>query len=292
MKKILFTFISFLLLTSLVFGSGISNPPSSGPGGTPGGSPGDTQCNIGGVLGACLHVVDTTYAPSSGIALTALATQATDTILANDTAGSASPEAVAIAAQQAVCRITGGHIKGCSVAEMQTLLGLGASGQHADAYFQIALTNPITLYSTYTAGHAAVFYGTNQIADGGAFVPWLTDYDAHATNASVTVAQVTNTVWHNIGQSNTISSQTLPATFSGETFTGLFYEASSAALRIIPHSGEKLILDGTECSANYVVTLATPAKGDSIAAKAGLSAAGVYSLWLVSGKTLWACIAP
>ena len=144
--------------------------------GNPGGSPGDTQCNIGGVFGACLHVVDQayapaftsgtanyfwatpngstgvpslraivaadipslSYAPASGIALTALATQATDTILANDTAGSASPEAVAIAAQQAVCRITGGHVKGCSIAEMQTLLGLGASAYHADAYFLLA----------------------------------------------------------------------------------------------------------------------------------------------------------
>ena len=33
--------------------------------------------------------------------------------------------------------------------------------------YQPILTNPITLHGTYTAGHVATFYGTNQIQDGG-----------------------------------------------------------------------------------------------------------------------------
>lgn len=50
-------------------------------------------------------------------------------------------------------RITGRHVAPLSVAEVQTLLGLGASAYHADAYFQLALTNPMTGPGTATAHH-------------------------------------------------------------------------------------------------------------------------------------------
>jgi hypothetical protein len=71
-------------------------------------------------------------APASGIALTALAAQATDTITANADAGSASPTAIAIAAQQVAGRITGGHVKGLSTTELSTMLGLATDSFTAD----------------------------------------------------------------------------------------------------------------------------------------------------------------
>ena len=61
-------------------------------------------------------------APSSGIALSALATQAAQTINANATDGAASPTAIAISASQIVARLATGNIKGCSTAEIKTLL--------------------------------------------------------------------------------------------------------------------------------------------------------------------------
>jgi hypothetical protein len=55
------------------------------------------------------------------IPLTGLATQATDTIVANVTAGSAAPTAVAVAEQRVVGRITGGHITDLTTAQLKTL---------------------------------------------------------------------------------------------------------------------------------------------------------------------------
>ncbi len=49
-----------------------------------------------------------------------------------------------------------------------TATNSSALNGHADTYFQIALTNPITLYGAYTVGHLVKFYGTNQIEDAGA----------------------------------------------------------------------------------------------------------------------------
>ena len=56
------------------------------------------------------------------VALTAMATQAAQTIVANATDGAAAPTAIAIAASQIVARLAAGSLKGCSTAEMKTLL--------------------------------------------------------------------------------------------------------------------------------------------------------------------------
>lgn len=69
-------------------------------------------------------------APSSGIALTALANQAAQTINANATDGAAAPTAVEIGASQIVARLAAGNIKGASTAEMKTLLGYPTSGEY------------------------------------------------------------------------------------------------------------------------------------------------------------------
>lgn len=59
---------------------------------------------------------------ANDIALTALATQAAQTVNANATDGTASPTAIAIEASQIVARLAAGNLKGCSVAEIVTLL--------------------------------------------------------------------------------------------------------------------------------------------------------------------------
>ena len=69
-------------------------------------------------------------APASGIALTALANQAAQTVNMNATDGAAAPTAVAISASQVVARLAAGNIKGASTAEMKTLLGYPTSGEY------------------------------------------------------------------------------------------------------------------------------------------------------------------
>lgn len=59
---------------------------------------------------------------NNAVTLAKLATQATDTFLANATAGAAVPTAVAVAAQRVVGRITDGHITDLTSAQVQTLL--------------------------------------------------------------------------------------------------------------------------------------------------------------------------
>lgn len=59
---------------------------------------------------------------ANDIALTALATQAAQTVNANATDGAAAPTAIAIASSQIVARLAAGNLKGCSVAEIVTLL--------------------------------------------------------------------------------------------------------------------------------------------------------------------------
>lgn len=80
---------------------------------------------------AAMQLLETaveTKAPASGIALSALANQAAQTINANATDGAAAPTAVAISASQVVARLAAGNIKGASTAEMKTLLGYYTSG--------------------------------------------------------------------------------------------------------------------------------------------------------------------
>ncbi len=77
-------------------------------------------------------------APSSGIALTALANQAAQTVNANATDGAAAPTAVAIGASQVVARLATGNIKGASAAEMKTSLGYYTSGDAIYASPQIS----------------------------------------------------------------------------------------------------------------------------------------------------------
>ena len=84
---------------------------------------GTGQCGSAAV-GSMIYANTGSFAPASGIALTALANQAADTILANDTAGSAAPEAVAISASQIVGRTAASRVKGMSVAEASAVLGL------------------------------------------------------------------------------------------------------------------------------------------------------------------------
>ena len=68
--------------------------------------------------------------------------------------------------QTVLGRITGGHVKALSVAEVQTLIGLGASGQHADAYFLLAggtATSASSLASQYIDWNQTT--GGNSIAN-------------------------------------------------------------------------------------------------------------------------------
>ena len=62
------------------------------------------------------------------ITLAMLATQAAETLLANATASAAVPAALALAEQTVLGRITGGHIVGLTVAQIQTLLSITAAG--------------------------------------------------------------------------------------------------------------------------------------------------------------------
>jgi hypothetical protein len=76
------------------------------------------------------------------ITLAMLATQAAETLLANATASAAVPAALALAEQTVLGRITGGHIVGLTVAQIQTLLSITAAGaailDDANATAQIA----------------------------------------------------------------------------------------------------------------------------------------------------------
>ena len=91
-------------------------------------------------------------APASGIALAALAAQAAESIVVNNTAGSASPEAVAIAAQQVVGRITGGHIKGLSTAEMQALLGIYDASSMTSSHYPYLNSSGVFINVTLGSG--------------------------------------------------------------------------------------------------------------------------------------------
>jgi len=99
---------------------------------------GSGQCGSA-AIGSAAYTASTAYAPSSGIALSALATQATHTILGNSTGSTAVPTAM-------------------SVSDTQTLLGLGASAYHADNYFSLlAGSSSITTLGTIGTG---VWHGT------------------------------------------------------------------------------------------------------------------------------------
>ena len=80
---------------------------------------------------AALQALETSLelkAPSTNIALTALAAQAAQSVNANATDGAAAPTAVAIGASQIVARLAAGNVKGASTTEMKTLLGYYTSG--------------------------------------------------------------------------------------------------------------------------------------------------------------------
>ena len=69
---------------------------------------------------------------ANAVTLAKLATQAADTVLANQTAGSAVPTAMTVAEQTLVGRITGGHVDDISTSQVRTLINV-ADGATANA---------------------------------------------------------------------------------------------------------------------------------------------------------------
>ena len=111
------------------------------------------------------------YAPASGIALTALANQAANTVNANATSGAAAPTAVAIAEQQVVGRLAGGNIKGLSAAELLALAAAApAAGStsvvnYGPTAIQSASCTANALTLTPTAGLGIVNISVTQTGD-------------------------------------------------------------------------------------------------------------------------------
>jgi hypothetical protein len=76
-----------------------------------------------------------------------LAVIATDTVLANNTAGDAAPVAIAVPAQTVIGRITGGHVVALTVAQQKTML--------AYTFADFATVADATLMGNNTGGAAA-----------------------------------------------------------------------------------------------------------------------------------------
>jgi hypothetical protein len=127
---------------------------------------------------------------ATGIKLKQLQPIATDTVLANNAAGSEIPAAVAVAEQTLVGRITGGHIVALSTAQVATLLAgnwLPIDGGTLTGNLTLSTHDIVTDATTGTKfGTASTqkigFYGATPIVRGTAFTQtYSTASHTHAT---------------------------------------------------------------------------------------------------------------
>jgi hypothetical protein len=122
---------------------------------------------------------------ANAVTLAKLATQATDTFLANVTAGSAVPTAEAVAEQRVVGRITGGHIAALTVAQLQALLFSLALVEDALILLDAALsadTHYSGIAEAATAGTTNLVYGYVYYLDTATLEWELTNAIAAATS--------------------------------------------------------------------------------------------------------------
>ena len=144
-------------------------------------------------------------APSTNIALTALANQAAQTVNANATDGAAAPTAVAISASQVVARLAAGNIKGASTAEMKTLLGYPTSGEYQ------ATDTEITALAGLTFADVSLIQLTGA---GTAAVLTCTANQLIGANSAGDALECKSTL--NIATFNLPSADTDPATTAGQ----------------------------------------------------------------------------
>jgi hypothetical protein len=118
------------------------------------------------------------YAPASGIALTALANQAANTVNANATAGAAAPTALAINQQEIAGRITGGNFKGLTLTDLYTYFGCNAANQVLGVN---AANNALECKSTLALSSVAL---TGNLTGLSPSVIVLTASGVHSTGAN------------------------------------------------------------------------------------------------------------
>lgn len=230
-------------------------------------------------------------APSTGIALSALATQAADSVTANVTDGAASPAAYVVDEQELLGRITGGRLAGLTATQVRTLLNVadGATAfaigdavqagaitddvvkapTHDAVYEALALkapTNPVATDSLYTAeGDVAVGSGTSTAtkrnilkvyAHGNCGAEETFDLSAYAKH-SATIDQAATTI--NItdpGDDRQSSIRLTPSADSALTWQktgggGTFVWANDAELATVTNGNKVLVWIDRQAADSY-----------------------------------------
>ncbi|MFA5340143.1 MAG: hypothetical protein WC332_00055 [Clostridia bacterium] len=109
------------------------------------------------------------------------------------------------------------------------------------------------------------------------------EVDGHATG-NLTAVQVSGTIIHNIGQSNTIANLTLPAAAQGYSFLLQVGETSTAGnyLRLVAASGSTMYVDGV-ASKDYA-SFDSPTIGDWLSCFTAKVGASTYNWFCTTGR--------